>query len=255
MFFPADYPKRGELLPRALAEHVMAQVEDPASLGRWDNPAYQLITLILIRCGLRSPTPPRLPFDCLACDADGAPYLRYYNRKMKREALVPIDEELAAPHRPASSTGPRNAGPPAPRCCSPGRNPTSTAPALTGGTYRAPSTAGWACDIRDEHGQPVHLTPHQWRHTLGTPLINRDVPQHVVQKILDHDSAPDDRPLRPAVGQDRPPSTGRKPARSTPPASPSSSAPAGRSATPPGPSTGSRAPPRRCRTATASCRW
>jgi hypothetical protein len=34
----------------------------------------------------------------------------------------------------------------------------------------------------------VHLTPHQWRHTLGTTLINRDVPQHVVQKILDHDS-------------------------------------------------------------------
>ena len=44
------------------------------------------------------------------------------------------------------------------------------------------------CDIRDEHGRPVHLTPHQWRHTLGTALINRDVPQHVVQKILDHDS-------------------------------------------------------------------
>ena len=33
----------------------------------------------------------------------------------------------------------------------------------------------------------MHLTPHQW-HTLGTVLINRDVPQHVVQKILDHDS-------------------------------------------------------------------
>jgi hypothetical protein len=31
--------------------------------------------------------------------------------------------------------------------------------------------------------------PHQWRHTLGTVLINRDVPQHVGQKILDHDSA------------------------------------------------------------------
>jgi hypothetical protein len=45
------------------------------------------------------------------------------------------------------------------------------------------------CDVRDEHGQPVRLTPHQWRHTLGTRLINRDVPQHIVQKILDHDSA------------------------------------------------------------------
>ena len=50
---PRGLPRRGELLPRALAGHIMAQVEDPASLSRWDNPAYQLITLILIRCGLR----------------------------------------------------------------------------------------------------------------------------------------------------------------------------------------------------------
>jgi hypothetical protein len=34
----------------------------------------------------------------------------------------------------------------------------------------------------------VHLTPHQWRHTLGTRLINRDVPQEVIRRILDHDS-------------------------------------------------------------------
>ena len=58
-----------------------------------------------------------------------------------------------------------------------------------GSTYRGALYCWLAdCDIRDEHGQPVHLTPHQWRHTLGTVLINRDVPQHVVQKILDHDS-------------------------------------------------------------------
>jgi ferredoxin len=44
------------------------------------------------------------------------------------------------------------------------------------------------CDIRDEHGQPVHLTPHQWRHTFATRLINRDVPQEVVRVLLDHDS-------------------------------------------------------------------
>jgi Phage integrase family len=57
-------------------------------------------------------------------------------------------------------------------------------------TYRmAPLRWLSACDIRDEHGQPAHLTPHQWRHTLGTRLINRDVPQEVVRRILDHDSA------------------------------------------------------------------
>ncbi|MFJ9822575.1 tyrosine-type recombinase/integrase [Streptomyces sp. NPDC101151] len=44
------------------------------------------------------------------------------------------------------------------------------------------------CDVRDENGQPVHLTPHQWRHTFATRLINRDVPQEVVRVLLDHDS-------------------------------------------------------------------
>ncbi|WP_249266142.1 MULTISPECIES: hypothetical protein [unclassified Pseudonocardia] len=32
----------------------------------------------------------------MVLDADGAPYLRYLNHKMKREALVPIDEQLHA---------------------------------------------------------------------------------------------------------------------------------------------------------------
>ncbi len=92
--FPEDYPKRGPRLPRALAAHLMAQVEQPGNLDRQDNPAYRLITLILIRCGLRVSSAVNLPFDCVVTDADGAPYLCYYNTKMKREALVPIDDEL-----------------------------------------------------------------------------------------------------------------------------------------------------------------
>ena len=96
VIFPEDYPRPGRRLPRALAGHVMAQVEDPASLARQDNPAYRLITLILIRCGLRITDATAIPSGCTVRDADGAPYLRYYNRKMKREALVPIDEELEA---------------------------------------------------------------------------------------------------------------------------------------------------------------
>ncbi|WP_079148364.1 tyrosine-type recombinase/integrase [Streptomyces agglomeratus] len=45
------------------------------------------------------------------------------------------------------------------------------------------------CEFRDQHGRPAHFTPHQWRHTLGTRMINRDVPQEVVRRILDHDTA------------------------------------------------------------------
>ena len=60
---------------------------------------------------------------------------------------------------------------------------------MTSGTYRD-ALYRWLerCDIRDEYGRPARFTPHQWRHTLGTRLINKDVPQEVIRKILDHDS-------------------------------------------------------------------
>jgi integrase len=190
MFFPEDYPKPARRLPRALAAHVMAQVEAPANLDRWPDPACRLITVILIRCGLRISSATTLPRDCVVTDAAGAPYLRYRNTKMKREALVPIDEELQAlisgQHDRIRERWPDGTPVLFPR---PQSNIDGTRP-IASGTYRV-ALHRWldACDIRDEHGQPVRLTPHQWRHTLGTTLINRDVPQHVVQQILDHDSA------------------------------------------------------------------
>ena len=108
MLFPGDQPPRTELLPRALAGHVMAQVEQPGNLARQENPAYRLATLILIRCGLRVSDALRLPFDCVVTDDAGAPYLRYFNHKMKREALVPVDDELldADPRPAAAGPGP-----------------------------------------------------------------------------------------------------------------------------------------------------
>jgi integrase len=190
MFFAEDQPKRAERPPRALAEHVMAQVEDPRNLARWDNPAFQLVTLILMRCGLRISDALRLEHGCVITDADQAPYLRYFNHKMKREALVPIDEEL---HQLIGQQQRRllvrwPAGPPwlFPR---PSMNIDAQA-AVSSSTYRL-ALSRWLerCDVRDEQGLPVHLTPHQWRHTLGTRMINRDVPQEVVRRILDHDSA------------------------------------------------------------------
>lgn len=185
LIFADDYPKRTALVPRVLAEHVMAQIEQPSNLDRWDNPAFRVVTLVLVRCGLRVTDALRLKADCVVTDAEGAPYLRYLNHKMKREALVPVDQDVRAEvmaqrERAGSSSWlfPR-----------PTKNPDGRFPS-TSGTYRA-ALYRWLqhCDVRDEQGRPVRLTPHQWRHTLGTRLINRDVPQEVVRRLLDHDSA------------------------------------------------------------------
>ena len=189
MLFPEDYPKRARGLPRALAEHVMAQLDQPANLGQWNNPGYRLITLILMRCGLRISDATKIPFDCVVTDADGAPYLRWRNHKMKREALVPIDDGLRQQIRDQQQRVLQrwpDGVPvlfPRPNANLGGRKP------IGGDTYR-PALYQWLqrCNIRDEHGREIKLVPHRWRHTLGTALINKDVPQEVVRRILDHES-------------------------------------------------------------------
>src|SRR5260370_774651 len=77
----------------------MTQIEAPANLDRWPSPAGRLVTLILTRCGLRISSALALGFDCLLHDGQGAPYLRYFNTKMRREAAVPIHADLEAANR------------------------------------------------------------------------------------------------------------------------------------------------------------
>ena len=189
VFFPGDAPRRPPRLSRRLSEHVMAQIESPANLDRWAHPQCRLLTLILIRCGLRASDATTLEFDCLTHDGQGAPYLRYRNHKMRREAAVPIDEDLQTEIRRQQAHVADQWTEAHPYLF----------PALTGNangqrvmtyySYRM-MLLHWVqvCDIRDEHGDLVHLTPHQWRHTFACRLINRDVPQEIVRLLLDHES-------------------------------------------------------------------
>ena len=257
MIFPGDHPRpRRAAAPRpGRARHGPGRAaRQPPPLARprlpagHDHPHPLRPARHRRRCACR---------DCVITDPDGAPYLRYYNHKMKREALVPIDDELRAligeQQRRLLARWP--AGPPVPVPPPDQANPDGHAP-VSGATYRKALYRWLAdCDIRDENGQPVHLTPHQWRHTLGTTLINRDVPQHVVQKILDHDSPQmtahyarlSDKTVRDHWERARKVNAAGQPVQLSPdgPARP----------TPPGQSTTYPARPRHSPTATASCRW
>lgn len=192
--FSEDFPRTQGTGPgRALTEYVIAQIESEQALARLAHPDHQLITRILIRCGLRAGDCRRLAFDCLVYDGDGHPYLQYLNHKMKRTAFVPVDEDLAARVRGQQRSvlqrfDPHQSG----LLLFPGRasNPHGTK-AYPASGYRA-AFQRWLADLHviDELGQPVWITPHQLRHTFGTRLINRDVPQHIVQQLMDH-SSPD----------------------------------------------------------------
>lgn len=188
LIHPEDAPRHRALAPRALTEQVMAQLEDEANLDQLTDPRMRLLFPLLMQTGLRLNDALKLPTDCVTTDAAGAPYLRYTNHKMLREALVPISAELAqlihaqaararASHSPAAVLFPRTRD-----------NAAGTRP-LSVGAARA-ELASWIrrCDIRDDSGELAKVTAHQFRHTLGTRLINNDVPQEVVRRILDHSS-------------------------------------------------------------------
>ena len=81
----------------------MAQLEharQPCPVHRSTRPA---AAQILMSTGLRVGDGCKLALDCIVRDGQGAPYLHYTNHKMRREAFVPIDTELAdGDHRPAA---------------------------------------------------------------------------------------------------------------------------------------------------------
>jgi integrase len=182
--FPGDRPRLPQAAPRSLPEFVMAQVEDPTAQGQLE-PEDRLLLRILIRTGLRINDAARIELDCVVRDNQEAPYLRYNNHKMRREAFVPIDDELADEirHQQEAVLADR----PAATCLFPQTtSPDGTKP------RRQPFTpiAAWQDKIwlRDELGRPFRFTAHQLRHTYGTRLINADVPQEVVRRLLDHES-------------------------------------------------------------------
>jgi integrase len=186
--FPEDYPRLPAAAPRALPEAVMAQLEHPDNLAMFSEPRGRLLARILMDTGLRVGDGAKLRLDCIVRDAQGAPYLRYTNHKMRREAFVPIATDLADAITAQQQAMLEEYDSPAFLLPRRTRNPDGKV-AFSTATFRG-QLHEWlrVCDIRDEHGRPVHVTPHQWRHTFGTRMINSEVPQETVRRLLDHDS-------------------------------------------------------------------
>jgi len=61
--------------------------------------------------------------------------------------------------------------------------------AVTGSAYHQ-ALYRWLeiCNVRDENGLPVKATPHQFRHTYATRLVNKELPLEIIRQLLDHSS-------------------------------------------------------------------
>ena len=203
VIYSSDYPRMDPLRARGLSSHVMTQVR--AALPSWPHPDSRFLTELMLASGLRIGDATALAYDPVVTDADGNPYIRYWNQKMRREAYVPIGTATVAGLRAQQSrvavTYPSQTaaylGEPAPRRLpfdglrlfpAQSANPDGTRP-FSQGTYGG-QLRRWLrySGIRDEAGRPVAISAHQWRHTFATTLVNAGVRLEVVKQLLDHSS-------------------------------------------------------------------
>jgi integrase len=72
----------------------MGQIDNDDNLTRLQDQTMRTFVVLLIETGLRSVDARHLPFDPVTTDQAGAPYLRFRNHKLSREAVIPISQRL-----------------------------------------------------------------------------------------------------------------------------------------------------------------
>jgi integrase len=185
-----ELPRIGYQLPKALPGEVFAQWIDPANLALLDE-RDRTIVLVLAFSGFRVSSVVTLTRDCVELGSDGHPYLRYFNVKGSREAMLPIPPLLAEQlGRQQAFLAERF---PDTGWLFPSRLRRG---AKRGAFHIDPGTVNLVveryvrrAEIRTARGKlALDVHPHLFRHHLGTSMVNDNIPLTVIQDVLDHGS-------------------------------------------------------------------
>jgi integrase len=163
---------------------------DPVNLAVLDE-RDRTIVLVLAFTGFRVSSVVTLTRDCIEVGSDGHPYLRYFNVKGSREAMLPIPPLLADQLRRQQAFLAERF--PDTEWLFPSRLHRG---AQRGVVHINPSTVSLViecyvrrAEIRTADGKlalDVHL--HLFRRHLGTSMVNDNIPLTVIQDVLDHGS-------------------------------------------------------------------
>ena len=151
--------------------------------------------LVLAFTGFRVSSVVTLTRDCVELGSDGHPYVRYFNVKARREAMLPIPPLLAEQlqrqeaflaERYPEGTEWLLPSPPIGQRTARAARFTSTPARSVGSSKRYVRKARDPRRRRRSSRSDVH--PHLFRHHVGTSMVNEKIPLTVIQKVLDHGS-------------------------------------------------------------------
>ncbi len=182
LIFPEDKLGRRFRHPRPIPESVLTQLD--ANLHLLHPYARNLVEILRV-VGLRGEDALHLREDCLDWDAAGDPRLRWYNHKMKRDGRpLPVTNEVA-------------------RAIERQRELVKDVTDHFGGRYLFRTEYGLyqfesLCNqltslakkapLLGPDGKVYRLTPHAFRHTVGTQMLNNGMSLIDVMTYLDHRS-------------------------------------------------------------------
>ena len=187
LLFPSDIPRLDKPLPRALATDVDRDLM--AAIAGLSDPFARIGLTLLRGTGIRLGELLDLELDCVWDSASHGSWLKVPLGKLGTERTVPLDADtLSALDEWMTQRGPQRALPHPRMMQRPadflfverGRRP--TAYRLRHGLDDAAAAAG----LLGRDRKPLHVTPHQLRHTYATSLINAGMSLQALMALLGH---------------------------------------------------------------------
>jgi integrase len=189
-----ELPRVNYRLPRQLGDEIFDQCVDPANLALLDDEQHRTVVLLLAFTGFRVSSLVTLTRDARELGPDGHPYLRYFNIKAKRQAMLPIapalSEQLERQEALLAERYPEGTdwllpSPPSGRRNGKGGAFHVSPRAINGIVKRYIKAAGIHA-VDGELALGVH--PHLFRHHVATSMVNEKISLTVIQEVLDHGS-------------------------------------------------------------------
>jgi integrase len=197
LIYQEDIPKRAKKIPRFIPESVLKQLNEHI---QHLDPHIRRLIVLLQETGMRVNEAIKLPFDCIFQDKDDDFYLKYFMSKMNKEHIIPISSQLTSvikeqqqavltewKHYDLLFTMPNYI------------YHEDVAIQKKKATYRGKKwtrryIANYIDKFAADHqilgpdGKLWKFQFHSFRHTVATQMINNNVPQHIVQRYLGHES-------------------------------------------------------------------